>query len=358
MLLSKVLLTGAINTPWPIKIDGTSVEGSRFSFSPVCSTVCSGGKGKYYCSHGLAYLQRYIGKENLIVCGYVDNWTHIKKEHKSRLENRWVKEAKIYEWLDRIQNLRGVLTASEADSVTLGALHEVSRWARQVNVIAQKMIVRDKEAEFRVNFDAATREMKTLYKASSMLVDAFDYLDIFYNPSAAAFGKRRSVDLYKMVDKIRIILQEAEGSSQNKKIYINGGFRSTIDVYESFKIIPFCLLQNAIKYSLNSEIIIYFSEGTRDVELSVESAGPPITDEEREKIFERGYRGKYSKLLHHEGSGMGLNIAKTVADAHGFDIKVRSSSDGYQRDGIDVHKNVFTIKIPIGISSERRRTPR
>ncbi|OON62445.1 hypothetical protein B0920_03000 [Massilia sp. KIM] len=220
------------------------------------------------------------------------------------------------------------------------------------------MLVKDKNADFAANFQAASRDMRSLFKASEMLVDAFDHLGIFFNPSSAGYGRKRSVDLYKLVDKIRIILMEAEGAALNKKIVINGELRKNIDIFESFKIIPFCFVQNAIKYSFDSEITISFTNNFRDVEMSVESSGPPITDEEKSRIFENGYRGAWSKKMHHEGLGVGLYIAKIVADAHDVEIKVLSVARHYSREGIPVFSNTFSIKIPISDPSERRAVPR
>lgn len=342
--------------PFPIQLNGSNWKVSRFDFSPICDDQCFNGKGKYYCKHGLAYFQKKIGDDVLIICGYIDNPSLISKEERQQLTNRGVRDEKIQEWVGKIQRLTSALNRPEADA--LGPLHEINRWAAQVNTIAHRMLVKDKDLDFSANFDAASRDMKSLYKASSMLVDAFDYLNIYYNPSSAAFGKMRSVDLYKLVDKIRIILMGAEGASQNKKIYIVGTLRCSLDLYESFKIIPFCLLQNAIKYSFDSDITINFSSNQRDIELSVESSGPPIQEIEKVRIFERGYRGEWSKKIHHEGLGVGLYIAKIVADAHNLEIKVRSSPKNYQREGIPVHSNVFSIKFPIGGSVERRHTLR
>jgi light-regulated signal transduction histidine kinase (bacteriophytochrome) len=220
------------------------------------------------------------------------------------------------------------------------------------------MLVKDKSVDFATNFQSASKDLRSLFKASEMLVDAFDYLGIYFNPSSAAFGRKRSVDLYKLVDKIRIILMEAEGASLNKKIFITGELRRSVDLYESFKIIPFCLLQNAIKYSFDGEINISFSSTASNVELSVESSGPPISDEEISRVFEKGYRGIWSKGMHHEGLGVGLYIAKIVADAHDLDIKVSSAPRNYSRDGIPVHLNIFSIKFGDGAIVERRKVAR
>jgi anti-sigma regulatory factor (Ser/Thr protein kinase) len=292
----------------------------------------------------------------LLVCGYIDDFSKISKDDRPKLPNRAVRDEKVSEWISKVQKLTAALNRTDFDA--LGPLHEINRWAGQVNAIAHRMLVKDRELDFSANFEAASRDMKSLFKASEMLVDAFDYLNIFYNPSSAAFGKTRSVDLYKLVDKIRIILMGAEGASQNKKIYISGSLRTTLDLYESFKIIPFCFLQNAIKYSFDSDIVITFSSNSREIEMSVESSGPQIRDDEKEKIFERGYRGEWSKKIHHEGLGVGLYIAKIVADAHSLEIKVRSVPKNYQREGIPVCTNTFSIKFPIGGGAERRLVTR
>jgi len=352
MLLEKIISSGAIYMPFPIQINGSNWKGSRFDFSPICNAECFTGKGKYYCKHGLAYFQKKLGNDILTVCGYIDDPTLITKEERQKLPNRGLKDEKILEWLRKIQKLISSLSRPESDA--LGPLHEINRWAAQVNTIAHRMLVKDKDLDFSGNFEAASRDMKSLYKASSMLVDAFDYLNIYYNPSSAAFGKMRSVDLYKLVDKIRIILMGAEGAAQNKKIHIIGTLRCSFDLYESFKIIPFCLLQNAIKYSFDNDITITFSSTQRDIELSVESSGPPIHDIEKTRIFEKGYRGEWSKKIHHEGLGVGLYIAKIVAEAHNLEIKVRSLPKHYQREGIPMHANIFSIKLLIGGSIERR----
>ncbi|WP_058991731.1 ATP-binding protein [Haloarcula sp. CBA1127] len=57
----------------------------------------------------------------------------------------------------------------------------------------------------------------------------------------------------------------------------------------------------------------------------IEDDGPGIPVEDREKVFEAGYSTSES------GTGLGLNIVKRVADAHGWDIRVTESSMGGTR---------------------------
>ncbi|SDX06684.1 GAF sensor hybrid histidine kinase [Haloarcula vallismortis] len=57
----------------------------------------------------------------------------------------------------------------------------------------------------------------------------------------------------------------------------------------------------------------------------IEDDGPGIPDEDRKKVFEAGYSTSES------GTGLGLNIVKRVADAHGWDIRATESSIGGTR---------------------------
>jgi len=57
----------------------------------------------------------------------------------------------------------------------------------------------------------------------------------------------------------------------------------------------------------------------------IEDDGPGIPAEDREKVFEAGYSTSES------GTGLGLNIVKRVADAHGWDICATESSMGGTR---------------------------
>ena len=51
--------------------------------------------------------------------------------------------------------------------------------------------------------------------------------------------------------------------------------------------------------------------------LEVADDGEGIGDEERERIFERFFRGSRTRGRHPDGSGLGLAIVKRVAEMHG-----------------------------------------
>lgn len=96
------------------------------------------------------------------------------------------------------------------------------------------------------------------------------------------------------------------------------------------------LLDNALKYSK--------SEGRIDVSLrsekgravlQVRNEGIPIPKEDRERIFERFYRGDKSRERCRGSYGLGLSIAKEIVEHHRGKIYVES----------DAQSNCFTIKL-------------
>jgi signal transduction histidine kinase len=83
------------------------------------------------------------------------------------------------------------------------------------------------------------------------------------------------------------------------------------------------LLQNALRHSLQDHPIgLSVKASPSQVTLAVRNQGPLLLPEEREAIFEPFRRGKRAAG---EGLGLGLYIAKQIAEAHGGHISVESS---------------------------------
>ena len=104
------------------------------------------------------------------------------------------------------------------------------------------------------------------------------------------------------------------------------------------------LLENAFKYSEhNTEIgISLLSTG-----IVVFDQGERILIEEREKIFQKGYRGFASKDKN--GSGVGLYLAKKLAQQIGGDLTLIDDNEtGELMDNLNNlnKKNIFYLKLP------------
>lgn len=86
------------------------------------------------------------------------------------------------------------------------------------------------------------------------------------------------------------------------------------------------LIDNAVKYSPEkSEIIVRVTREQRNILFQVIDSGRGISKSELPHIFDRFYRADLSRTKQNiSGYGLGLAIAKSIADAHHGDITVTS----------------------------------
>ncbi len=96
------------------------------------------------------------------------------------------------------------------------------------------------------------------------------------------------------------------------------------------------ILDNAVKFSNDGgEMDINISEKDGNISVSIGNTGPDIAEEDRDKVFNKFYRGK--KTNNESGNGIGLSIVKKIIDLHKGSVSF-DTSDG---------KTVFTVTLPV-----------
>lgn len=89
------------------------------------------------------------------------------------------------------------------------------------------------------------------------------------------------------------------------------------------------LLSNAVRYTAGgTQVTVRLRAAPDEVVVSVVDLGPGLTDEQRERVFERFYRADPSRSRALGGSGIGLAIAKALVELMGGRIWAESEGPG------------------------------
>ena len=97
------------------------------------------------------------------------------------------------------------------------------------------------------------------------------------------------------------------------------------------------LIDNALAYGRRADITLRDEGGVLDIAISDD--GPGIPEGDIERVFEPFYRVEGSRNRNTGGSGLGLSIARNIAQAHGGSVRLRNLGRG----GLEA-----TLRIPRG----------
>jgi len=86
------------------------------------------------------------------------------------------------------------------------------------------------------------------------------------------------------------------------------------------------LLDNALAYGQRADITVR-DEG-RTVNVAIADHGPGIPESDIERVFDPFYRVEGSRNRNSGGSGLGLSIARNIAQAHGGAVRLRNLPQG------------------------------
>lgn len=90
------------------------------------------------------------------------------------------------------------------------------------------------------------------------------------------------------------------------------------------------LLDNAVKHSDGTGIVhVCLSRTAEHAVLKVRNPGQGIAPEDRNRIFDRFYRGQGTGPTRREGAGLGLSLGREIARAHGGDLALGPAEAGW-----------------------------
>jgi len=138
------------------------------------------------------------------------------------------------------------------------------------------------------------------------------------------------VQLEEMVGSV---MEELSGSAKKKGLIIEYKKpeaelpKVNIDD-EKIRQVVMNLIDNAIKYTKKGNITVSLRQDGNAIEFCVSDSGMGINPDDLPNLFQKFSRGTGTSLIHTEGTGLGLYVARQMMEAHHGKIWAESQGDG------------------------------
>lgn len=94
------------------------------------------------------------------------------------------------------------------------------------------------------------------------------------------------------------------------------------------------LLENAIKYGSSAQVQVM--QLPESLHIVITDQGPGVPHEELERLFDPFYRLETSRNRDHGGTGLGLTIARSIAEQHGGTLTLKNGL----KNGLECHRDL------------------
>ena len=228
-------------------------------------------------------------------------------------------------------------------------LHEVRRFSGELSSYSEHL---SKQLEAQ-HVDAAARELcETIFYTSGMISSRLAFTDLELNPAAVRLQVPLRSGIYKKFEKAGHVLS-LKARLRHVTIQMKGSSFMEIEALPSFELLPFVLLDNAIKYSPPYQpITVRFDEsghGTR-LEVCITSIGPYLDHDEKSIVLDHGKRGRNAEKSPITGDGLGLYLAQFLCGYHDLRLRIASDQSGiYDINGIPYAP--FTVRLNAELTS-------
>lgn len=206
---------------------------------------------------------------------------------------------------------------------TADASHELRTPVALIRTTAELALRRPRASE---DYRQALEEVHAESVRTTELIE--NLLTLARADAGKAALERREIDLAAIV---------REASAQGEKLARAKGLRFQTDLRHTtaptlgdanaLRRLLLIVIDNAIKYTQEGQVAVRLVSENGNPQVYVSDTGVGIPDAELPHIFERFYRADKSRSRDSGGAGLGLSIAKWIAEVHDGAIEARSGRD-------------------------------
>lgn len=288
----------------------------------------------------------FVIYQNLCNIGILLGLSHSSLSNNNRKKFPNHKFEKNY-FINRVINDKKIQNFEEFIPVEIVTqnIHEIRNLNFKISSSIDEILNYSDDSEWEDKFDKADDNIKKIYVSSRLTKFILDnirfYMPDYFEKLKPNYDK--SFSIHKSVNKIVKIYRNDFKKRRSQIDFEGTTYKQIRGEKELFEIILMLLVENAIKYSRDINTIapkVKIKEhGPDTVEISIQSYGTLIPNEDIPKLFSRGYRSTVHKLK--EGTGMGLHNASMLIKLFSGDIKYSKVSASVE----DTKSgwNIFTI---------------
>lgn len=183
------------------------------------------------------------------------------------------------------------------------------------------------EGNFGVLTEAEIESLKKVFLSNERLIRLVENL---LNISRIESGRLqfdfREADLNEMV---KSVIDELSETAKKKNLILRYNQpakplpKIKIDD-EKIRQVVINLVDNGIKYTNNGKVDVSLKRREDKIRFCVSDSGMGIKQEDMVNLFKKFFRGMGTSLIHTEGTGLGLYVARKMIEAHGGKIWAES----------------------------------
>ncbi len=204
------------------------------------------------------------------------------------------------------------------------------------------------------NFGKLTSEevesLKKVYESNERLIKLVEDL---LNVSRIESGRLQFTFKPDSIDKLLAsVVDELKTNAQNKKLQLTylAPKKPAPDISmdtDKLRQVLLNLVDNAVKYTAKGTVTISLSQVDKaSVIIKVVDTGMGISPDDMPNLFQKFNRGQGTALVHTEGTGLGLFVAKKIVVAHGGKIWAESKGNG--------KGSTFVVELPVKTNAAQK----
>ncbi len=345
-------------TEYPFIFENKFYDSKKLKQNKTCTKKCKDkdclnnftkNNNEYICSKGYNNFLLELDKKIYIFNGLIFDTNEIIPKGRKEVRLEWiVKRNQLKEDIFKFKKIDLYIRQhiNETMIKNLSMFHDFKSSMNIFFDCTQDIIHSLPGDNFEEKLNQSDKAYKNLYNALDLITSQLGMIDVVSNPKSITFGTKREISIYKLFDKIKYLFEHHRVTrKKNVSIEIfntNHKYVSNSFCYDTIEFIPLILLDNALKYSSPySKVTIEFTQYHKKVLIKVKNIGPFVKDENREKIFDKFYRGETGEDFTSQGLGVGLWIAQKILKTHNSVLKY--DKDKYAEG--DIGLNIFEFEL-------------